>query len=319
MHAHDEQVEWGPIYLASGITTVRDVGNELNFIGAVRDAIAAGRGIGPRMLLAGIVDGDSPRAVGVERVATADQAVAEVRKYHNAGFQQMKLYSSLSPEMVKAVATEAHRMGMTVTGHVPEGMDGFQGVEAGMDQINHISFIRRMMLRPPDSAGGAPTFDPASREATRAVSFLKDHGTVVDPTVALYESASSRVGAGRELRTRCQPRCTGAGRSARPHRRAPGRLGTCPGKVAGVSDHYPVAPSGGHSNRGGDRPGSTGLQSAPRAGAVPAGRLQSNGSDSGRHKCACRGDGTFGSGGDGTTGEACRPTGCGRESAGTLR
>ena len=187
MHAHYEQVEWGPIYLASGITTVRDVGNELNFIRAVRDAIAAGRGIGPRMLLAGIVDGDSPRAVGVERVATADQAVAEVRKYHDAGFQQMKLYSSLSPEMVKAVATEAHRMGMTVTGHVPEGMDGFQGVEAGMDQINHISFIRRMMLRPPDSAGGAPTFDPASREAARAVSFLKDHGTVVDPTVALYE------------------------------------------------------------------------------------------------------------------------------------
>jgi imidazolonepropionase-like amidohydrolase len=187
MHAHYEQVEWGPIYLASGITTVRDVGNELNFIRAVREAIAAGRGIGPRMLLAGIVDGDSPRAVGVERVATVDQALAEVRKYHDAGFQQMKLYSSLSPEMVKAVAAEAHRLGMTVTGHVPEGMDGFQGVEAGMDQINHISFIRRMMLTPPDSAGAAPSFDPGSPQAMRAVSFLKAHGTVVDPTIALYE------------------------------------------------------------------------------------------------------------------------------------
>ena len=31
MHAHYEQVEWGPIYLASGVTTVRDVGNGFEF------------------------------------------------------------------------------------------------------------------------------------------------------------------------------------------------------------------------------------------------------------------------------------------------
>ena len=47
MHAHFEQVEWGPIYLAAGVTTVRDVGNELEFIAAVRDAVASGAGPGP--------------------------------------------------------------------------------------------------------------------------------------------------------------------------------------------------------------------------------------------------------------------------------
>src|SRR5262249_60058281 len=35
MHAHFEQVEWGPIYLAAGVTTVRDVGNEFEFITSV--------------------------------------------------------------------------------------------------------------------------------------------------------------------------------------------------------------------------------------------------------------------------------------------
>ena len=44
MHAHFEQVEWGPIYLATGVTTARDVGNEREFIVAARDAIAAGQG-----------------------------------------------------------------------------------------------------------------------------------------------------------------------------------------------------------------------------------------------------------------------------------
>ncbi|MFI5236023.1 MAG: amidohydrolase, partial [Gemmatimonadales bacterium] len=45
MHAHYEQVEWGPIYLAAGVTTARAVGNEFDFITAVRDAVAAGRGV----------------------------------------------------------------------------------------------------------------------------------------------------------------------------------------------------------------------------------------------------------------------------------
>ncbi len=42
MHAHFTQVEWGPIYLAAGVTTARDCANEFEFITAARDAIAAG-------------------------------------------------------------------------------------------------------------------------------------------------------------------------------------------------------------------------------------------------------------------------------------
>src|SRR5580765_6732574 len=72
MHAHFEQVEWGPIYLAAGVTTVRDCGNEFEFITAVRDAVAQGRGLGPRLLLAGIVDGSGPLELGVARVDTPE-------------------------------------------------------------------------------------------------------------------------------------------------------------------------------------------------------------------------------------------------------
>src|SRR4029077_15217415 len=74
MHAHFEQVEWGPIYLASGVTTARDVGNEREFIVAVRDAVAAGRGIGPRLVMAGVVDGSGRFSLGVIRVDTPEQA-----------------------------------------------------------------------------------------------------------------------------------------------------------------------------------------------------------------------------------------------------
>src|SRR5438270_3675224 len=93
MHAHFEQVEWGPIYLAAGVTTVRDCGNEFEFITAVRDAVAQWRGLGPRLLLAGIVDGTGTYAIGVQRVDTPEQARMWTDRYHAAGFQQMKIYS----------------------------------------------------------------------------------------------------------------------------------------------------------------------------------------------------------------------------------
>ncbi|MBZ5680620.1 MAG: amidohydrolase family protein [Acidobacteriia bacterium] len=194
MHAHFEQVEWGPIYLAAGVTTVRDCGNEFEFITAVRDAIAAGRGLGPRLLLAGVVDGTGPLAIGVQRADTPEQARMWTNRYHDAGFQQMKIYSSVKLDELKIVAEEAHRLGMTVTGHVPEGLNGYQVIEAGQDQINHIQYVADIM-HPPLPAGAdrkarmqaVLDLDVNSAEAQKALSFLKAHGTVIDPTLALME------------------------------------------------------------------------------------------------------------------------------------
>ena len=194
MHAHFEQVEWGPIYLAAGVTTVRDCGNEFEFITAVRDAIAQGRGLGPRLLLAGIVDGTGIYTLGVERIDTPEQARMWTDRYHAAGFQQMKIYSSVKLEELKVVADEAHRLGMTVTGHIPEGLNAYQAIEAGQDQINHIGYVADIMKAPlPENATRLDRFkataniDFESAEAKKALAFLKDHHTVVDPTLALSE------------------------------------------------------------------------------------------------------------------------------------
>ena len=174
MHAHFEQVEWGPIYLASGVTTVRDVGNELEFITSVRDAVASGKGIGPRMLLAGIVDGAGPNSMGAIHAATPDEGRQVVRRYHDAGFQQIKIYSSITLPVLRAITAEAHRLGMTVTGHVPEGINAFEAIDAGMDQINHAEYVSAVSF--PDTA--------------KIVAAMRSHRTVLDPTLALYELLS---------------------------------------------------------------------------------------------------------------------------------
>jgi len=196
MHAHYEQVEWGPIYLAAGVTTVRDCGNEFDFITQVRDAVNRGQALGPHMLLAGIVDGDSPMAIGITRVNSPADAELWVTRYHDAGFQQMKIYSSVKPENVKAICADAHKVGMTVTGHIPNGMTAYEGVNDGMDMINHIVYIANLLLPKdfdPAKATGVDrlkalaAIDVNSEAGKRAVAFFVQHQTVIDPTMSVFE------------------------------------------------------------------------------------------------------------------------------------
>ena len=177
MHAHFAQVEWGPAYLAAGVTTARDCGGEFEFITAVRDSIESGKGLGPRLVLAGLVDRSGTGTFGVNWADTPEQGRAQVTRYKAAGFAQMKIYSRIAPDVLKAVADEAHKQGMTVTGHVPDGMTAIQAVEAGMDQINHFGPVYQEVRR-------------AGESRERVIRFFKDHHTVVDPTMAWGELLS---------------------------------------------------------------------------------------------------------------------------------
>ena len=101
------------------------------------------------------------------------KARAVVARYHAAGFEQIKLYTYLTPEVVKAIADEAHRLGMTVTGHVPQALTTKAGIEAGMDQINHLNYVTSMLRAP--GATGAPRSAVGRRETGDPVSARPSH------------------------------------------------------------------------------------------------------------------------------------------------
>jgi len=186
MHAHYEQVEWGPVYLASGITTVRDCGNIFDFITSVRDAIDRGRGIGPRILIAGVIDGSGPISLGAIIADTPDQARAWVKRYKDVGARQIKIYSSMKHELVPVITAEAHRLGMTVTGHVPEGMTTEQAVRDGYDGINHIHFVARDLLHM-ERNKPLPPLDFTTPDAKRQLALFRERHIVFDDTIALFE------------------------------------------------------------------------------------------------------------------------------------
>ena len=185
MHIHYSGIEFGPALLSAGITTARDLGGEFEFLTTLRRKLDGAWALGPRLLLAGLIDSGGPLAFGEVDVETTDEGVAAVDRYADAGFEQIKVYDQIQPAVLKAITAEAHRRGLTVTGHVPVAIDTFGGIADGMDQINHLQYVTRTMQERADGP-----VNPGSESAKRMIALLKERQIVVDPTDSWGEMAS---------------------------------------------------------------------------------------------------------------------------------
>ena len=198
MHAHFQDFE-GILNIACGVTTIRDLGNDNDRLLRLKHQIDAGEMIGPRIVLAGIMDGRGPYAGPTNvLVDTEAEARAAIEKYKANGYIQIKIYSSIKPELVPYIVRVAHENGMRVSGHVPAGMIADQFVDAGVDEFQHINFFflnfmpaeasktnTRARLTLP--AEHAAELDPNSPAVTAFIAKLKEKQIVVDPTLGVFE------------------------------------------------------------------------------------------------------------------------------------
>jgi hypothetical protein len=197
-HQHFSDVD-GALDLANGVTSARDMANDLDSFPQRLARFDDGSELGPRVLKAGIIDGKGELAGPTTmRVDTAEEAIKDVDWYADHGYAQIKIYSSVKPELVAIMADRAHARGMRVSGHVPAFMSAKQFVENGADEIQHINFIVLNFLFPEVKetrnrdrfikvAERAGDFTPDKREAREFISFLKQHHTVLDPTMVAFE------------------------------------------------------------------------------------------------------------------------------------
>jgi imidazolonepropionase-like amidohydrolase len=122
-----------PLLIAFGVTGVREMGGDWERLQQLRQAIATGQVIGPRIIAAGpFVDGpgfiDKP-------VRSADEARQRVRELKTLGVDFIKVQANLSPDSYRAVLAEAKQLGLAVAGHVPEA------ARSGQVSIEHSSPI----------------------------------------------------------------------------------------------------------------------------------------------------------------------------------
>jgi len=197
-HQHFSDID-GPLDLANGVTSARDMANDTDAFLQRVARFDNGTELGPRVLKAGIIDGTGEFAGPTKmRVDTGAQATQDVDWYADHGYAQIKIYSSIKPELVPIIADRAHARGLRVSGHVPAFMSARQFVEAGADEIQHINFIELNFLFPEVKetrnrdrfikvAEHAREFTPDKPEVREFIAFLKQHHTVLDPTMDAFE------------------------------------------------------------------------------------------------------------------------------------
>jgi imidazolonepropionase-like amidohydrolase len=197
MHVHLSE-DQGLFDLASGVTSVRDLANDVDQLLDMRRRWASGEGIGPRVLMAGFMDGPGPFAGPTKvLVSTEKEALDWVDRYAKLGYVQIKLYSSLDPALVPAIVKRAHQLGLRVSGHIPKGMNAEQAVREGFDEIQHVNFLMLNFLDPKidtrtparfaEVAKQGADLDLKSDRVKRFIALLKERGTVSDPTLATFE------------------------------------------------------------------------------------------------------------------------------------
>jgi len=206
MHVHQSEGN-GLLQLACGITTVRDLGNDIDAATKMRADYASGAAIGPRLILAGIIDGPGPRAAPTRALAsTPEEARKWVEAYAGRGYEQIKIYSSVAPALVPAIvaAAKAHRL--RVSGHIPAGMRASEAIDAGYDEIQHVNYLLlNFAPKDADTAGmgrftllpdiAARLGDLRNADIAALVDQLAAHRTVIDPTLDVYETLfTSRPG-----------------------------------------------------------------------------------------------------------------------------
>ena len=197
MHSHLSALD-GLLDVAAGVTSARDLGNVADQLEPLRRQWAAGELIGPRVFPAGIIDGRGPfQAPSGERADTVAEGEAAVAAYAALGYRQVKLYSSLKPELVAPIALAAHARGMRVSGHIPAFMNADQAIRAGYDEIQHVNMVflnfwpdvedTRTPLRFSAVADRAADLDLSSPQVQRFIDLLVERNIVVDPTVSVFE------------------------------------------------------------------------------------------------------------------------------------
>ena len=145
MHAHMEMTgeSWLQLYVANGVTGIRDMGSALDLILNSREATSSGRVLGPRIFTAGPILDDAPGDWPFRmRVKTAEDGRAAVQLLKGRGVDLIKVHDHTPHDAFFAIAEEARRQNLPLAGHIPLGLTAEQVVDAGQGDIEHLSNLQ---------------------------------------------------------------------------------------------------------------------------------------------------------------------------------
>jgi imidazolonepropionase-like amidohydrolase len=140
MHVHIAGQSYLPLFLANGVTGVRDMHSfypeaTLQLRKDVRD----GKLLGPRIVAAGaLIDGEKPFWPGSLTATNAEEGRQAVQSLKKRGADFIKVYTKLPRAAYLAIADEAKKVGLPFAGHVPEAVSAAEASDAGQKSFEHL-------------------------------------------------------------------------------------------------------------------------------------------------------------------------------------
>ena len=206
VHVHSE--DWhAPLFLANGVTTVRDVGCSLDQTIARREAWNRPDACAPRLVCTGpLLDGDSGASwTGMAQIIrTPQQARVQVDRLVDAGVDQIKIYAGLDRPCTRAVLERAQRHGRFTVAHLQDHMHAAEAIAAGIDEIEHLSGFAEALWPERHAAGEHwldlwPELEP--ERVQRLIDTVLESATWLAPTRIVWKRITD-AGDPRHLRHR---------------------------------------------------------------------------------------------------------------------
>jgi hypothetical protein len=205
MHGHLGRWDGG-LNIATGVTTVRDMGNDNTTLQQMIAEEKAGTLLSTRVVTAGFIEGESEMSARNGFVITnLEQAKKAVDWYADNGYVQVKIYNSFPKDLLRDTAAYAHGKGLRVSGHVPAFMRAQDVVEQGYDEIQHINQVllnflvddktdTRTLQRFYLPAEKVADLDFDSKPVQDYIALLAKKQIVIDPTLSTFEFLRQRAG-----------------------------------------------------------------------------------------------------------------------------
>lgn len=198
MHGHMSDND-ALLNVMAGVTSVRDMGNEIKILDPLIAKIESNKIIGPRITKSGFIEGKSDFSAATGEIASTEQeAVDLVNMYgEKGGYFQIKIYSSINGDWVPAMVKAAKKYGMRVTGHIPAFSTVDEMIDAGYDEITHINqgMLSWVLDRDEDTRTlyritGMKRFvglDLNSEKVQNTLNTMVEKNIAVDPTMVIHE------------------------------------------------------------------------------------------------------------------------------------
>jgi imidazolonepropionase-like amidohydrolase len=203
-HVHLLDPDELPLYVASGVTTIRNMSGE-PFHLYWRRELATGRMHGPTLLSSSAtIDGAPPEGSNRVIATTREQARSAVEAAAAAGYDCVKVYGALSAEAFAGVVEGAEPSGLKVVGHLPRAL-GLEGaLAAGLDSIDHAEEYLYTAFR-----------DAGAEGIPDAVAQTRDAGAWVTPTLVAFAAIGDQIADAQALDRRAELRFIDPARRAR--------------------------------------------------------------------------------------------------------